>query len=301
MITDTAPSTLTGNFRVLILDNDEVVLNRYRRMLESATVAEGSASPREAPFEVTTGTRGEDGVEMVRRRLENNTPFAVVFVVLLMPPGIDGLETARRIRELDRRTHLVIMTDQSAPEEADITRLQSDLRYDFIFIQKPMEKGEVVQLAYNACTSWKRNLRNRTDKQKLESQMAHLGFLNNYFQEILYAINEGIILCSAGGAIQFINPAATQLFGRDVGALLKRSVVELFRGDILALVRGIVEANNKPDHVKWDLRLPDGSRRHVLLSGSVITDANGEVKSVLLVLNDLTKWRRPAEEPRWSE
>lgn len=49
-------------------------------------------------FEAVHCTRGSDGVTAVEAAIAAGRPFCVVFVDVRMPPGIDGRETARRIR-----------------------------------------------------------------------------------------------------------------------------------------------------------------------------------------------------------
>ncbi|GAA3269177.1 hypothetical protein GCM10020258_41510 [Sphingomonas yabuuchiae] len=65
--------------------------------------------------------QGLEAVAAVERAQAEGSPFAVAFIDIRMPPGIDGRETARRIRALDPDIHIVIVTgysDFSPPRSA---------------------------------------------------------------------------------------------------------------------------------------------------------------------------------------
>ena len=62
---------------------------------------------------------GEEACQLVASSKEANQPIAVAYIDIRMPPGIDGIETIRRIRASDRDIEIVIMTaytDKSLPE-----------------------------------------------------------------------------------------------------------------------------------------------------------------------------------------
>ena len=70
-------------------------------------------------FELLHASSGEEGYEIVREGKESNRPIAVAYIDIRMPPGIDGIETIRRIRKIDRDLEIVIMTaytDRALPE-----------------------------------------------------------------------------------------------------------------------------------------------------------------------------------------
>ncbi len=66
--------------------------------------------------------QGLEAVAAVERAKADGSPFAVAFIDIRMPPGIDGRETARRIRALDPDIHIVIVTGYSDFTPAEIAK-----------------------------------------------------------------------------------------------------------------------------------------------------------------------------------
>jgi CheY-like chemotaxis protein len=104
---------LKENRRILAVDDDEVILQAYRRLF-SATSGEnqqlsrlldlsGEAAPETSsverpPFAIDYFSQGLDAVAAVEQAVAEGAPYTVALIDMRMPPGIDGLETAQRIR-----------------------------------------------------------------------------------------------------------------------------------------------------------------------------------------------------------
>jgi len=76
-----------------------------------------------------------------------------MFLDMRMPPGWDGMETARRIREVDRFLEIVIMTayaDHDQQEIADTVGTPEKMLY----IKKPFQAEEIHQLALSLTSKW---------------------------------------------------------------------------------------------------------------------------------------------------
>ncbi len=77
----------SGN--VLVVDDDEVVRN----------VAEITLT--KLGYRVTTAVSGEEAVRALRQAKDHGRPFDLVVLDLTMPGGIDGVETLKRMREIE--------------------------------------------------------------------------------------------------------------------------------------------------------------------------------------------------------
>ncbi|WP_294236002.1 EAL domain-containing protein [uncultured Sphingomonas sp.] len=97
--------------------------------------------------------QGLDAVQAVEQALADGNPFAVAFIDIRMPPGIDGCETARRIRALDPHIHLVIVTGYSDFSPVEIGRVAGPADKIF-YIAKPFEVAEISQMALALCRRW---------------------------------------------------------------------------------------------------------------------------------------------------
>ena len=117
-----------GKKRVLIIDDVSGVRKALRtflcppvspQVLMQQLISKGTldVSPRYLVDEADQGVRG---VEMVREAQGFGYAFDVIFVDMLMPPGIDGIETVRRIRALDDQVHIIVCTALNAANSAEL-------------------------------------------------------------------------------------------------------------------------------------------------------------------------------------
>ena len=57
---------------------------------------------------LTFATQGDAGVDLYEEHYQAGTPFHLVFTDIRMPPGIDGVETSRRIKSIDPQAKIAI-------------------------------------------------------------------------------------------------------------------------------------------------------------------------------------------------
>ncbi|MBF0626102.1 MAG: response regulator [Magnetococcales bacterium] len=288
---------MTGmiNQRVLVIDDDRELLETYQGILsparrESSSRLKAFAEiPEQDPrsgfrFEVTLASQGEEGVDQVRRSVGDNRPFAVAFIDMRMPPGIDGLETAARIRALDDRIYILIVT---AFSDRPAEEIQMCLRHDVLLARKPLTKDEILQQARNFCNRWQEDEKLRLEGEKTRERAEQLDLNRIFLMEVIAALPEGVILCSPRGRIRYVNDSAVKMIGCSSVQLQDKLVDLIFpAADIRTLLSGIVENNLKPRHLQRSIRNGRGDDLPVLLSGSPLCDATGHVRFVLLSLID---------------
>ena len=85
--------------RILIVDDEEHIRLLLRDTLDNS-------------YELSLQSNGESAISSVKESLEIDQPFTVAILDLNMP-GLSGTETATKIRELDERIHLILMTGES--------------------------------------------------------------------------------------------------------------------------------------------------------------------------------------------
>lgn len=102
----------------------------------------------EGSFEVLTASQGEAGVNLVRQSVDQGRPISIAFIDMRMPPGIDGKETAKRIREIDPNIEIVIVT---AFSDANLSEIVEEVgRPDkLLYLKKPFDVQEIKQLVLN--------------------------------------------------------------------------------------------------------------------------------------------------------
>lgn len=148
--------------RLLVADDDRSVLASYRLVLEKTRnenvvtdlfglqdlEAElfGAAQPAKPEWRVAFVDQGLDAVNAIRWALDDGDPFAAVFLDVRMPPGIDGYETAQRIRWLDPKVHIVIVTGYSDYTMEDFLKVAGP-EHLLSFMPKPLWPEQLRKIA----------------------------------------------------------------------------------------------------------------------------------------------------------
>jgi len=157
----------TTKFRILVIDDNVKIHDDFKKVLcntsgstklvrlESALfdVNEKAPLPSLPPFSIDTASQGLDGVVLVAKSIEENAPYSVAFVDIRMPPGIDGVETIRKIWEIDKDIQVVITTAYS-DYSWDETVSQLGINDNLLILKKPFEPLEIRQLATALSKKW---------------------------------------------------------------------------------------------------------------------------------------------------
>jgi len=171
-----------ANTRILAIDDQESILQDYRKILaapeegsrklrdtRSAFFGEAAASGQEAVgFELTTAAQGQEGVDLLAAALQDGERFAVAFVDIRMPPGLDGMQTIQKLWSLDPDLQVVICTAYSdySFEEIVETLGRSDR---LLILKKPFDPVEVRQLAGALSEKWGASQRERKHLQEVKA------------------------------------------------------------------------------------------------------------------------------------
>ena len=179
----------SDSYRVLVADDERAVLDAYRTALSSINPSSargstiehleaklfGRANPADsAPrFSPILCRGGDDAVEAVRGARPEEPPFAVAFLDVRMPPGIDGIETAARIRAIDPDINIVIVTGYADSSPREIAQRVPPLDKLF-YVSKPFQKMELQQFVFALTAKWKSDLASRLLNQELSKRCQEL-------------------------------------------------------------------------------------------------------------------------------
>lgn len=148
--------------RILIIDDSEAIHRDFRRvlspvqspgrdrlaLLEEELLGAGALKDgaSEEAFEVDSAFQGQEGLAKVERALEQGQPYSLVILDYRMPPGWNGVETLRRLRQVDPALPVVLCSAYSdysweeVLQEFGQSPLLSELR-------KPCDSRELRQKA----------------------------------------------------------------------------------------------------------------------------------------------------------
>ncbi len=138
---------------------------------DNGSVASGDNPFADYRFDYVS--QGEDAVARIKAAQEAGDPYATLFLDMRMPPGIDGLETARRVRELDTAINIVVVTGYSDHNPQKIAKVAGPLD-KLYYLSKPFRTADVQQLAQSLSSKWRLESDLRAANQQLELTNAEL-------------------------------------------------------------------------------------------------------------------------------
>ncbi len=229
-------SMINANHRILAIDDDESVLDTYRVIFSGEDMIDSNLNDLyqdigESPestktvFNLTTASNGETGIEYARHYKENNTPFALAFIDMRMPNGIDGLETAKQLRKIDNQLYIVIV---SAYSDHDFDTIRNALDQRVIYISKPFHHIEIEQIAFHHCNSWQRDRMLDSLLQKREETIRQQGQMFELFKTTSSSVKN---------SIQFLNFLSESIIRykdeeKSLDDLISRERAEMMNGQI---------------------------------------------------------------------
>ena len=202
------------NKRVLIVDDQSEIHDDFREMLQvddaslesNALVALFSSSNPTIPstsFELLHARNGEGGCALIEKQRDCDLPVAVAFIDVRMPPGMDGIETMRRIREIDPNVEIVIMTAYTDRPLSDIVRDQR-LLHKLLYIRKPFAREEIQQIAIALVAKW-------NCEQDIAEARHRLTHSHRRLEAVLDGTGDAIAMYDSQGRLVFFNRHYEQL------------------------------------------------------------------------------------------
>jgi two-component system, sensor histidine kinase and response regulator len=170
--------------RILIADDLPSIHEDYRKILAPTSVPRplfsgvagfpplfADSAESTIGFDLECVLQGEAAIVAAANARAAGQPFAIAFVDVRMPPGIDGVETACRLRAADPDLQIVLCTAYSDYSLGDIARRfpESD---GLLILKKPFDPVEVQQLARSLCRKWRLAAEHRALLADLEARVA---------------------------------------------------------------------------------------------------------------------------------
>lgn len=156
------------NRRILVVDDNQAIHDDFRKILlvpahgsDELSAMEGmlfderpaAPAPPRGDFLIDSAFQGQEALGRVEQSVHQNSPYALAFVDVRMPPGWDGIETIERLWRVDPALQVVICTAFSDHSWQSIAQRLGDSD-NLVILKKPFDAIEVTQMAHAMTRKW---------------------------------------------------------------------------------------------------------------------------------------------------
>lgn len=152
-----------ANRRILIVDDTASIHQDFRKILcvdehgeptldSLESTLFGTTAPVRQGFVLDSAYQGEEALALVNKALAADTPYAMVFIDMRMPPGWDGLQTIEQLWKVDPNLQIALCTAYS---DYSFEAIEARLKYNdqLLILKKPFDPLEIRQMA--SALTWK--------------------------------------------------------------------------------------------------------------------------------------------------
>ena len=337
------PTTRIENRRLLIIDDNPAIHEDFRKILvpddapanacgieedEAAIFGDAPvATAQSVVFEVDSASQGQEGLDLIRRALQEKRPYTMAFVDVRMPPGWDGIETTRQIWSICPDLQIVICTAYSDYSWSDMQE-QIKPRDRLLILKKPFDTVEVLQLANALTEKWrlqqefkglmndleervqlrtqelessmKEAVRSREKEQQscesLRHEMVERGRLEQRFREqaaLLDKTTDAIVVSDLEHRITYWNKGAEKIYGWTAEEVIGRRAFDLLYREVApfeAAVASIIKNS------EWTGEIPQVTRTGGTLlieaRWTLLHNAAGQPQGILAINTDITEKKK---------
>ncbi len=170
--------------RILIVDDNESIHNDFKKVLHGKSKDKlrnvemalfGEDDPdfeHEEPvieYQIDDAFQGEDAIEMVDRAAAEGRPYALIFMDVRMPPGMDGIQASARIWERHPEVELVICTAHSDYSWGEMVK-EIGASDKLQFLRKPFDMVTVQQMALACVKKYEARLEEEARLKRLREE-----------------------------------------------------------------------------------------------------------------------------------
>ena len=204
------------NNRVLIVDDQPEIHDDFIEMLSpgrgGASTDALAASFLSEPsttvlptFELLHAADGEEACGIIQAAKASGRPIAIAYVDIRMPPGIDGVETTRRIQALDDAVEVVLMTAYTDKSLTEIIHGMS-LLHKLLYVRKPLSREEIQQITLSLVGKW-------NVEQAFAEQQRRLAASYQRLEAVLDATGDAMAMHDTAERLIFANKGFEALCG----------------------------------------------------------------------------------------
>jgi two-component system, OmpR family, phosphate regulon sensor histidine kinase PhoR len=242
--------------KILVVDDEKRVRDTCHKML----AADG--------FDVSRAESGDVGIQMIEK-----DHFDIILLDLMMP-GLSGMETLARLRDMHPDTVVIVITGYATVEHS----IEAMKRGAFDFLSKPFSPQD-LRLIISKAVGFIETLQDiTTEKSRMRVLINHLG--------------DGVMACDAQKRVVLVNPLFLKLVGYRGGDVVGQPVAELVKTE--KLLRMTDQALSMPSgefvELTEEIEPENGADPGVILGARCVPfrDRLGRNLGSITVLHDIT-------------
>lgn len=311
----TTTPLVNNNKRILIIDDNTAIHADFRKILGEPEAVDAELNAFESKlfgarenawFEIDTASQGDEGLLKVQQSLAEERPYAMAFIDIRMPPGWDGIETTRRIWEVDPQLLIVICTAYSDYSREEMQE-QLSPGDRLLILKKPFDAIEVQQLANTLTEKWRlaaesQLLLNNLDRlvqqrtADLQKEIEHRRLFEEKFRDqasLLDKARDAILVRDMDYRITYWNKSAELLYGWSAAEVCGNSTSELFKIEPTLYAEACKIVLQKGEWI-GELALQAKDGRDILVESrwTLVRDSDGTPKAVMSFNTDISEKKK---------
>ena len=184
-----------SDYRILIVDDDEGIHDALKTILtphhhsllsfesEAAdlfgdgTLSDDTSTNTFSNYRIDSAYQGLEAIKMIQQAVIDNAPYAVVFMDVRMPPGIDGVQTIKKIwgigdklDVIDPNVEIIMCTAYSDYRPEDLQKELGESER-LLYTQKPFSPASIIQTVISLTKKWQLLRENKSYQQSLEEKV----------------------------------------------------------------------------------------------------------------------------------
>ncbi|NOY75912.1 MAG: response regulator [Kiritimatiellaeota bacterium] len=210
--------------RSFAVDESQALVDKMKARLGGRS-SESPAAPHSHSvmnYAVDTAPGGREGWDMACAALDDGVPYSLIFVDMRMPGGWDGLETMKRLFDMDRKVQIVLCTAFSDYSWKEIVEAVGK-RDNLLILKKPFDNVEVAQMAL-ALTEKYLAEEHLLHSQKMETIGALSAGLAHDFNNIISSVQATV---------------SSMVFTLDIAGMSKEQLKDELSSDIATVTEAV--------------------------------------------------------------
>ncbi len=261
---------MSDQIKILVIDDELIMRDGCARILSRSG------------WTVITAENGHQGLDEIRRH-----PSEIDIILLdLMMPGMSGMETLERIREIDSNLLIVVITGYATVESAVAAMKKG--AYDFT--AKPFTPDQLRLVVQRALE--RRLLQKETDflRRERERSLRDIATEKSKLKTIINCMGDGVLVCDSESCIALTNPAASRMLATPELQLSGRISSECnLPPELLKAIEKSLSTID-PGYVSMSQELCIGNAANLYLRAHTapVRSDSGEIMGSVTVLQDIS-------------